>query len=238
MAEMFLRTDCYRGNSPGIGIDQYLLHHLLSLLYSLQILLVTEVFNILMDLWHANVFGGIWAGIILFVNWILIFVTGMKSFSVHSSLDRSFYLVCCATTVTASTFSLVWNCITLIAVGTLIVFDVLFIIDPTMCILTPTCSTQPQTFSFNYVVQSISQFQSYSIYDSKKLFLQIQVGCASLAFLISVIYIIVFLVCRLKLRERAIIDNPTTAILPRKQGLRISRAPFVNPTDMNSSEPN
>lgn len=122
--------------------------------------------------------------------------------------------------------------------GTLIVFDVLFILDPTMCLLTPTCASQAQVFSYNNIVQTIPQFQSYTIYDSKKLFLQIQVGCAGLAFLISLIYIIIFLICRFKLRERAIIDNPNTAMLPRRHGLRVSRPPYVNPTDMNTPESN
>ena len=197
----------------------------------LQIILVTEIFNILMDFWHTNVFGGIWASIILLINWILIFVTGISCFScIHFSIDDFFSLVCCASTVRASTCSFIWNFITLVTFAVLIVFDVIFILNPYTCILTPTCDSQPQSFSFNYIVQTIPQFENYSLYDSKKLFLEIQVGCAGLAFLTSVIYIVVFLFCRLKLRDRAISDNPITAILPPKRGLRIARAPLINPT--------
>lgn len=88
----------------------------------------------------------------------------------------------------------------------------------------------------------ISQFNSYTIYDSKKLFLEIQVGCAGLAFVLSIVYIIIFLVCRLKLRKRIIKDNPAAVIAPRKHGLRIAQAPvpqmaFTNPYPSNNVAP-
>lgn len=184
----------------------------------------------MVDFWHTNVFGGVWATIILYVNLILIFVTSIYIFfSFNKFVNLYFILVCCATTVRASTCSFVWNFITLIAFATLIVFDVIFITNPYTCILTPTCSNQTQLTSFNYVVQNISPFQSYSIYDSKKLFLQIQVGCAGLAFLISIIYVIIFLICRLKLRKRAIIDNPNAPIVHKKRGLRVAQTSTVSP---------
>jgi hypothetical protein len=107
----------------------------------------------------------------------------------------------------------------------LIIFDVIFILNPYTCILTPTCSTQSQVVSLNYIVQTISQFQYYSIYDSKKLFLEIQVGCAGLAFVLSIIYIVIFIVCRLKLRKRVTVDNPGIALLPPPRGLRIAQPP-------------
>lgn len=51
--------------------------NIISIINSFQAIIITEIFNILVDFWHTNVFGGIWASIILFVNWILIFVTGL-----------------------------------------------------------------------------------------------------------------------------------------------------------------
>jgi hypothetical protein len=140
-------------------------------------------------------------------------------------LNKYFFLVCCTTTVRASTCSFVWNIITLIAFATLIVFDVIFILNPYTCILTPTCSTQSPLTSINSVIQSIPQFSNYTTYNSKTLFLEIQVGCAGLAFLLSIIYIIIFIVCRLKFRKRTITDNPTAAIVLPKRGLRIAQAP-------------
>lgn len=151
------------------------------------------------------------------------------------------FLVCCKPTVRASTCSFAWNFITLIALATLIVFDIIFILNPYTCILTPTCSTQSEIISLNYIVQQISQFKNYTIYDSKKLFLEIQVGCAGLAFLISIVYIIIFLICRLKLRKRSIIDNPAVAAIPpQKRGLRIAQPPplpFTNPANIVPYKP-
>jgi len=43
------------------------------------LILATEICNILADFWYTNVFGGIWGFIVLFANWILIFITGRIS---------------------------------------------------------------------------------------------------------------------------------------------------------------
>ena len=59
----------------------------------------------------------------------------------------------------------------------------------------------------------------------KTLFLEIQVACAGLAFILSIIYIVIFIVCRLRLRKRAISDNTAAVIPPRHHGLRIGQAP-------------
>jgi hypothetical protein len=88
-------------------------------------------------------------------------------------------LVCCTTTIAASTCALIWNIITLLALGVLIVFDVIFIVNPNTCLLTSTCSTRPQVISLNYIMQLIPPFKHYSIYDSKRFFLRIQVVSAS-----------------------------------------------------------
>ncbi len=119
------------------------------------------------------------------------------------------------------------------ALGVLIVFDVIFILNPYTCVLTSTCSTQPQVVSLNSLMQSISPFQNYTSYDSKKFFLEIQVGCAGkkkndffvfyileylfysnigAAFIISLIYIIIFITCRIRIRERIVQDYPAPAI--------------------------
>ncbi|CAF0896751.1 unnamed protein product [Didymodactylos carnosus] len=86
--------------------------------------------------------------------------------------------------------------------GAIVVFDTVFILNPYTCILTPSCSTQPQLISLNYLMTGISSFKNYSTYDSKKLFLEIQVGCAGLALLLSIIYVIIYIVCRVKLRNK------------------------------------
>jgi hypothetical protein len=42
-----------------------------------------------MDFWHTNIFGGIWASIFVFINWILIFVTG----KFHSKIKIMLFLL-------------------------------------------------------------------------------------------------------------------------------------------------
>ncbi len=64
-----------------------------------------------------------------------------------------------------------------------------------------------------------------------------QVGCAGLAFLLTIVYIIVFLVCRLKLRKRTIQDNPAAVIPAPKRGLRIAQAPIVPYTHLSNMNP-
>jgi len=139
----------------------------------------------------------------------------------------SIFLVCCKSTVRASTCSFAWNFVTLLALAALIAFDIIFILNPYTCILTSTCSSQTALTQANFITSAVSQFRNYSTYDSKKLYLEIQVGCAGVAFLLSLIYIIVFLICRLKLRQRTLIDNPNAVVVPQTQGLRIARGPTV-----------
>ncbi|CAF5133207.1 unnamed protein product [Rotaria sp. Silwood1] len=43
------------------------------------IIFLTEICNILMDFWHTNVFGGIWASIMIFINVIVIYATAQNS---------------------------------------------------------------------------------------------------------------------------------------------------------------
>jgi Na+/melibiose symporter-like transporter len=152
-------------------------------------------------------------------------------------LINLFFLVCCTTTVRASTVSLIWNFITLIVLAVLIAFDIVFITNPYTCLLTPSCSSQSQLTSTNFLTQTGSQFQYYSIYDSKKLFLEIQVGCAGLAFILTIVYIIIFLVCRLKLRKRALEDNPAAGVVAPRRGLRIAQASVVPYANLTNAAP-
>ncbi|CAF1031580.1 unnamed protein product [Rotaria sordida] len=159
------------------------------------IILLTEACNILMDFWHTNIFGGIWASIIIFINVIVIYAT-----------------VCCITTIGSSTCAFIWNLITLLTLGILIAFDIIFILNPYTCFLTPKCSTQSQIISLNYLMQMIPTFRNYSSYDSKKLFLEIQVGCAGVACIVSFIYIIIYIVCKMKIHQRVVHDYSAPVI--------------------------
>ncbi|CAF0957916.1 unnamed protein product [Didymodactylos carnosus] len=146
---------------------------------------ITEILNIIVEFWYMNVFGGIWGSIILFINWITIYTT-----------------VCCSPTIGASTCSLVWNILTIIAMGALVGFDISFILNPSTCLLTPTCTTQSEIINLQFIMTNIAPFKNYTFYDSKKLFLEIQVGCAGLALLLSIIYVIIYIVCKNKLKNQ------------------------------------
>lgn len=195
----------------------------------------TEVLNILMDFWYTNVFGGIWVSIILFVNWILIFVTGREKEKIVLRSIVSL-LVCCTTTLRASTCSLVWHVITVVACALLIAFDIVFVLNPYTCLLTSTCSSQSQVISLNFLMQTLPQFSTYTSYDSKQLILEIQLGCTCLAFLLSIVYIIIFVVCRLKLMKNGVKDMPPTP----KHGFRVAKAPelpWVSPVNFQPYTP-
>jgi hypothetical protein len=78
----------------------------------------------------------------------------------------------------------------------------------------------------NSIIQSIPTFQNYTSYDSKKFFLEIQVGCAGVAFVISLIYIFIFIACRMKIRDRVVQDYPTHPTAPSAPPLPPPPAPL------------
>ncbi|CAF0910691.1 unnamed protein product [Adineta steineri] len=157
------------------------------------IIFLTEAGNILMDFWHTNIFGGIWAGIVIFIHWILLFVTA-----------------CCTPTVGAARCALIWNLVALVALGNLIGFDIIFILHPDICLLTPTCSTQPQVVSLIDLLQKVPVFKYYTTHTAKKLFLEIQVVCVGIVFLMCLMYIVVYIACRMNIRTR-VQDSSTIA---------------------------
>ncbi|CAM4806392.1 unnamed protein product [Rotaria magnacalcarata] len=183
------------------------------------VILLTEAGNVLVDFWHTNLFGGVWTSFVLFINIILIYST-----------------VCCITTIGASTCAFMWNLLTLLTLAALIALDIIFIMNPTTCWLTPTCSEQPQVVSLNYLIQMIPIFKNYTPYDSKKLFLEIQLGCAGVACIISFIYIITYIVCKIKVNKCAVYDHSVPAQPPQPQMhpgypvIEVQKMPWVNQT--------
>ncbi|CAF0748245.1 unnamed protein product [Didymodactylos carnosus] len=93
----------------------------------------------------------------------------------------------------------------------LVAFDIVFILNPHTCVLTSTCTTQSELISVQSVMNSITPFKNYTIYDSKKLFLEIQVGCAGLALLISLVYIIIYYICKTKFKNQTATATATTS---------------------------
>ena len=154
-----------------------------------------------MDFWHANVFGGIWASLILFINWILIFVTGFLIELNDRSTFFSFFSVCCKTTFRASMCSLLWHLLTIVAFCVLIGFDIWFFVDPYTCILTKNCSQQSQEISLNPIIRNHRQIANYTTEDPKRYFLRIQLFCACLVLILALLYVAIFNLCRFRYRQ-------------------------------------
>ena len=137
-----------------------------------------------MDFWHRNVFGGIWASAVIFIKVSFLCGTGWVNIGnsfVFFLIIRSHFrldLVCCMTISLGSHCAVVWNLITLLTLGALITFDVIFILNPSTCILTPSCSTQAQLLSLTSIIQLVPFLKNYSSSDLKHLFLLVQVICA------------------------------------------------------------
>lgn len=159
-------------------------------------------------------------------------------FSTNKTFDWTWLLVCCTQTIGAATCALIWNLITLLALAILIVFDVIFILNPSTCILTPTCSSQPEVFSLNFIMQLFPMFKNYTALDSKKFFLTIQVGCAGKniwrfsfdnfelflrflggAFVISALYILIYIICRSRIKNLVVQETriPSAPNFPAQQ---------------------
>ena len=89
-------------------------------------------------------------------------------------------------------------------------------------------------------MRTLPQFANYSSYDSKSLFLEIQLGCTGLAFLLSILYIVIFVVCRLKLIRHGVKDLPVAVTSTAEHGLRVGKAPplpWISPANLQPYKP-
>ena len=86
-------------------------------------------------------------------------------------------------------------------------FDTIFVMNPSTCILTLTCSSQPEVISLNFLMRRVPQFSNYTNYDSKTFFLRIQLICAIVVFILTLTYILIFLRCHAKLHHRLRKEN-------------------------------
>ncbi|CAF4049782.1 unnamed protein product [Rotaria magnacalcarata] len=103
----------------------------------------------------------------------------------------------CSKNICGDTYSIISGVLSLLSLGTLIGFDIVFIINPYTCILTPTCTSRVSLTSFGFV-QALSPFTNYSSYDSKRLFFYIQIACGASAFLLSLIQLLILRFLRQK----------------------------------------
>jgi len=153
-------------------------------------LIFTEVCTVGANFWTTNVFAGAWCGIIMLAHFIALFVAG------------------CGVPKSAASFrAVVITVIALAACGAMIGFDAYFIAQPSACILTPQCSSYTNsTTVFSYVFQSsfwtvfhnVGPFSSYTQSQTKFLFEVIQLGVGGFCFILCIVYMIIYYVCRSK----------------------------------------
>jgi len=163
-------------------------------LLSALVLIATELGNVASNFWTTNVFAGGWCGIIMLIHFLALACAG-----------------CCVPGPSAAFRAVVITVIALLACGTCIGFDAYFIAQPSACLLTSSCSSNAvSTTVFSYNLQQsfftlfnkLGPFSSYTQTQAKFLFQTIQLGVASLCFVLCLIYFIIYYVTKSKASKR------------------------------------
>lgn len=154
------------------------------------VLILTELGNIGANFWTTNVFAGFWCALLMLAHFIALFVAG-----------------CCSPGPPSAFRAVVVTFIAIAACIALIVFDALFIAQPTTCILTPSCSSNAEsTTIFSYEFRksfferfnSLSAFSSYTESQTKFLFQTIQLSVGCLCLVLCIIFLIIYYVTKSK----------------------------------------
>ncbi|CAF0802982.1 unnamed protein product [Adineta steineri] len=154
---------------------------------------LTELCSVAANFWTTNVFAGGWCGLIALIHVIALFVTGL----------------CLPGPASAFRAALI-TMLLFIACAALISFDIVFLIRPTTCILTPSCADNAVSttiFSYNFrksffqTFNSWGPFTSYSESQVKLLCEAIQLGLAGLCIIIGVIYLVIYFECLRKIKK-------------------------------------
>ncbi|CAF0762511.1 unnamed protein product [Didymodactylos carnosus] len=164
------------------------------------ILVLTELGNIASSFWVTNVFAGFWCGLVMLIHFISLYTAG-----------------CCAPKPPAAKRAMIISIIALLATALLIAFDAVFISKPYTCILTSSCtSNAAQTSGVYYTLQqsflnlfnALPPFKSYSSTQARFLFQSIQLGVGCLCFVLVLIYLIIYFVCKSKVEKPAVFPQP------------------------------
>jgi len=132
------------------------------------------------------------------------------------------FVGCCSPGTKSAYRAVIVSVIGLIATAALISFDATFVVRPTMCILTPSCvenSVSNTTFSYSFrqtfftVFNSWGPFQSYQESHVKFLCQTVQLGVGSLAFILCILYLIIYYVTANKAKPQ-VAPAPNTQQLP------------------------
>lgn len=196
------------------------------LLIATIFLLLTELGNACAHFWLTNVFAGAWCGIIDFAFAIALFVCA-----------------CCKPSPAAALRAVVIAFIALVANAACIGFNAAFIARTSTCLLTPSCSSYASSMtnfaanlqsSFLTNFRRLSAFSTYTVDQAKFLFQATQIGLASLCFILSLIFIIIYYVVKSKASangqvrdmnpspkraqfdESALREKPSARFAPRK----------------------
>lgn len=173
------------------------------------LLFITELGNIAANFWTANVFAGGWCGIVLLIHSILVLLSG-----------------CCSPGTKSAYRAVIVSVIGLVATAALISFDATFVARPSMCILTPSCvenSASNTTFSYSFresfftVFNSWGPFKSYKESHVKFLCQTIQLGVGGLAFILCLLYLIIYYVTANKAKPQVAPDPTVQRQLQQQQ---------------------
>ena len=145
-----------------------------------------------------------------------------------------FLSACCKPGLDSAFHAVVLAVIGLVASAALISFDAAFVARPSVCILTPSCvdnSISNSTFSYGFqqsfltVFTGWAPFKNYGQSQVKFLCQTIQIGVGALAFILYIIYIIIYYSCWSKSKQQ-IQPDPSSSLSPSSSQ---PRYPAVNP---------
>ncbi|CAF1453547.1 unnamed protein product [Didymodactylos carnosus] len=149
---------------------------------------------------------------------------------------------CCSPSSSAATRAFVITIISLLATALLISFDAVFIALPSTCILTSSCvSNSAQTSGWSYTLSSsflttfktLSPFTNYTSTSAKYLFQTIQLGVGCLCFVLSVIYVILYLIYKSKAKKSIYPQTQPPAMYQQQQQFN----PNFNPQGIRRGPP-
>jgi hypothetical protein len=132
---------------------------------------------------------------------------------------------CCKPGSPSAFRALVITIVALVAIAAMISFDAVFLAQPTICVLTPSCATNAAsntTFSYSFqqsfytIFTGWTPFQTYSISQLKILFQTIQISTGGVCFICCIIYVIIYYVCTSKAKKQ-VAPSPQQDSYPLEQ---------------------
>ncbi|CAF1409081.1 unnamed protein product [Adineta ricciae] len=180
--------------------------------------ILTELCSVAANFWVTNVFAGGWCGIIVLIHAIFLFIAGLCSPGPSSAFRAALLTI-----------------LMFIACGALIAFDIAFIVQPSTCILTSSCSDNAYSssvFSYSFrssffsVFNSWDPFKTYTQNQVKLLCQAIQLGLAGLCIIVGIVYLVIYFECLRRLKKHQQLGNNSS---PNPQNYNSINANSVSP---------